>query len=34
MAEDRYVFKVEWFDTAASLVRVYNLTYFLKDNNI
>jgi nucleoside-diphosphate kinase len=34
MAEDRYVFVVEWFDSAASLVRSYNLTYFLKDKSI
>lgn len=34
MAEDRYVFTVEWFDSAASLVRNYNLTYFLKDKSI
>ncbi|XP_031472577.1 uncharacterized protein LOC116244914 [Nymphaea colorata] len=34
MAEDRYVFIVEWFDSAASLVRTYNLTYFLKDKSI
>ena len=34
MAEDRYVFVVEWFDSAASLVRTYNLTYYLKDNTI
>lgn len=34
MAEDRYVFIVEWFDSAASIVRTYNLTYYLKDNTI
>jgi hypothetical protein len=34
MAEDRYVFIVEWFDSAAALVRNYNLTYFLKDRTI
>lgn len=34
MAEERYVFTVEWFDSAASLVRNYNLTYFLKDKSI
>ena len=34
MAEDRYVFIVEWFDSAASLVRNYHLTYFLKDKTI
>jgi len=34
MAEDRYVFIVEWFDSAASLVRNYQLTYFIKDKTI
>ena len=34
MAEDRFVFLVEWFDSAASLVRTYNLTYFIKDKTI
>ncbi len=34
MADDRYVFLVEWFDTAASLVRSYNLTYFAIDGTI
>lgn len=34
MAEDRYVFIVEWFDSAASLVRNYHLTYFIKDKTI
>ncbi len=34
MAEDRYVFIVEWYDSAASVVRNYNLTYFLKDSTI
>jgi hypothetical protein len=34
MAEDRYVFIVEWFDSAAALVRTYNLTYYLKDKTI
>ena len=34
MAEDRYVFLVEWFDSAAALVRTYHLTYFLKDKTI
>ena len=32
--EDRYVFVVEWYDSAASLVRTYNLTYYLKDKTI
>lgn len=34
MADDRYVFIVEWFDSAASLVRNYNLTYYTKDGSI
>lgn len=34
MAEERYVFVVEWFDSAAALVRSYQLTYFLKDKSI
>lgn len=34
MSDDRYVFVVEWYDTAASLVRTYNLTYYLKDKTI
>jgi hypothetical protein len=34
MSDDRYVFIVEWFDNAASLVRVYNFTYFAKDKTI
>ena len=34
MSEDRYVFIVEWFDSAAALVRTYNLTYFIKDKSI
>jgi len=33
-SDDRYVFVVEWYDAAASLVRTYNLTYFLKDRTI
>jgi len=34
MTDDRYVFLVEWFDTAASLVRSYNLTFFAIDGTI
>lgn len=34
MSDDRYVFVVEWFDSAASLVRNYNLIYYTKDNTI
>ena len=33
-SDERYVFIVEWFDTAASLVRTYNFTYFAVDNTI
>lgn len=33
-SDDRYVFVVEWYDAAASLVRTYNLTYYLKDKTI
>ena len=32
--EDRYVFTVEWYDSAASLTRSYNLTYFIRDKTI
>lgn len=28
------MFVVEWFDSAAALVRSYQLTYFLKDKSI
>ena len=34
MSEDRFVFTVEWFDSAAALVRTYHLTYFTKDKTI
>lgn len=34
MTDDRYVFIVEWYDAAASLVRNYNFTYYLKDSSI
>jgi len=33
-SDERYVFVVEWYDTAASLVRTYNLTYFASDKTI
>lgn len=33
-SEERYVFIVEWYDPAASMVRAYNLTYFTKDRAI
>jgi nucleoside-diphosphate kinase len=32
--DERYVFVVEWFDTSASLIRTYNLTYFAADGTI
>jgi len=33
-SEERYVFKVEWYDKAAALIRPYNLTYYIADNTI
>ena len=30
--EERFVFKVEWFDQAASLIRDYLLTFYPKDS--
>jgi len=33
-SEDRYVFVIEWYDQAASLIRKYNLTYYIVDNTI
>ncbi len=32
--DDRYVFLVEYYDTAASLIRPYNFIYYLADNTI
>lgn len=32
--DERYVFIVEWFDTSASLIRSYNLIYFMADKTI
>lgn len=32
--EDRYVFVVDWFDQAASLIRKYQLFYYLIDETI
>lgn len=32
--DERYVFIVEWFDTSASLIRNYNLTFFMADKTI
>ncbi len=34
VSDKRYTFIVEWFDTSASLVRTYNLTYYLIDKTI
>lgn len=34
MNDDKYVFIVEWFDSAAALVRTYNLTFYLQDSTI
>jgi len=33
-ALERYVFIVEWFDTRASLIRTYQLSYFPNDNTL
>ena len=33
-SEERFVFVIDWFDQAASLIRKYNLTYFSVDNTI
>ena len=33
-SDERYVFIVEWYDTAASLVRTYNLTYYAVDKTL
>lgn len=33
-SDERYSFIVEWYDTAASLVRTYNFTFFPKDKTI
>jgi nucleoside-diphosphate kinase len=33
-SEERFVFIVEWFDTQASIIRKYYLTYYLADNTI
>ena len=34
MAHERYVFKVEWFDKRAEIIRPYQLTYYLLDETI
>lgn len=33
-AEERFVFNVEWFDSQASIIRKYLLTYYTSDNTI
>jgi nucleoside-diphosphate kinase len=33
-SDERYVFIVEWYDTAASLIRTYNLAFYPKDKTI
>lgn len=33
-AEERFVFKVEWFDKAAGLARSYILGYYPSDNSL
>jgi nucleoside-diphosphate kinase len=33
-SEERFVFIVEWFDTQASIIRKYYLTYYLTDHTI
>jgi len=32
--EERFVFEADWFDTQASLIRKYLLTFFPGDNTI
>ena len=34
MSDERYVFLVEWYDTQASIIRKYNLTYYLEKTEI
>jgi len=34
MGDDRYTFVVEWFDSAASLIRTYNLAFYTADKTI
>lgn len=34
MSDDRFVFITEWFDTAASLIRSYQMSYYPKENAI
>lgn len=32
--EERFVFETEWFDSQASLIRKYLLTYYPKDQTL
>lgn len=32
--EERFVFETEWFDSQASLIRKYLLTFYSKDQTI
>lgn len=32
MKEERYVFKTEWYDKQADLIREYLFTFYPKDN--
>jgi len=32
--EQRYVFKVEWYDIKSSLIKTYQLTYFVQTKQI
>ena len=34
VAEERYVFEVEWYDQQASLIRKYLLTFYPKNSQI
>ena len=34
VAEERYVFEVEWYDHQAALVRKYLLTFYPKNGQI
>ena len=34
VAEERYVFEVEWYDQQAALVRKYLLTFYPKNGQI
>ena len=34
VAEERFVFEVEWYDQQAAIIRKYLLTYYPKDKTI